>query len=333
MKVSVLGAGGGIGQPLSLLLKLNESVDELSLYDIYGGYGVASDLSHIDRRCKVQGYEKEEEMEECLENSDIVIICAGIGRSSSDISRDELFNKNCLIIRKLVNKIIEFSENSIVLVISNPVNSLVPIVCEMFKKRGIDKRNKIYGITTLDLIRSEVFLREILNGKGIYEYDNAIQESIRVIGGHSKESIVPIILNREIKSKLSAIEYERFVKRVQNGGDEVVEAKNGRGSATLSMAFAGHRFVCCLLARLSGTSGDGAGESAYVGLAQPVPGLLHVEYFSMPLEINARGECVGVDSGLLRTLDATERRLVETAVSRVRQNVAQGQNYVSGTHL
>jgi malate dehydrogenase len=39
-KVAVLGAAGGIGQPLSLLLKLNPRVSELALYDIRGGPGM-----------------------------------------------------------------------------------------------------------------------------------------------------------------------------------------------------------------------------------------------------------------------------------------------------
>ena len=47
-KVAVLGAGGGIGQPLSLLLKLDPHVTALSLYDIRGAPGVAADVSHID---------------------------------------------------------------------------------------------------------------------------------------------------------------------------------------------------------------------------------------------------------------------------------------------
>jgi hypothetical protein len=38
-KVAILGAGGGIGQPLSLLMKLNPRVTELALYDIRGGPG------------------------------------------------------------------------------------------------------------------------------------------------------------------------------------------------------------------------------------------------------------------------------------------------------
>jgi malate dehydrogenase len=46
-KVAVLGASGGIGQPLSMLLKLSQHIDELSCYDIVGTPGVAADLSHV----------------------------------------------------------------------------------------------------------------------------------------------------------------------------------------------------------------------------------------------------------------------------------------------
>jgi aspartate-semialdehyde dehydrogenase len=53
-KVAVLGAGGGIGQPLSLLLKMNKMVTELALYDIANVAGVAADLSHCNTPVKVR---------------------------------------------------------------------------------------------------------------------------------------------------------------------------------------------------------------------------------------------------------------------------------------
>jgi malate dehydrogenase len=53
-KVAVLGAGGGIGQPLSLLLKSDPLVTTLSLYDIRGAPGVAADVSHIDTGSEVR---------------------------------------------------------------------------------------------------------------------------------------------------------------------------------------------------------------------------------------------------------------------------------------
>jgi malate dehydrogenase len=51
--VAVLGAAGGIGQPLSLLLKNDPLVSELNIYDLVGTPGVAADLSHISTPAKV----------------------------------------------------------------------------------------------------------------------------------------------------------------------------------------------------------------------------------------------------------------------------------------
>ncbi|GMF80080.1 unnamed protein product [[Candida] boidinii] len=52
-KVTVCGAAGGIGQPLSLMLKLNPYIDELSLYDVVNVPGVGTDLGHIDTDTKI----------------------------------------------------------------------------------------------------------------------------------------------------------------------------------------------------------------------------------------------------------------------------------------
>ena len=56
MKVCVIGAAGGIGQPLSLLLKQSSQVSELSLYDVVNAPGVAVDLSHINTPAPVTGH-------------------------------------------------------------------------------------------------------------------------------------------------------------------------------------------------------------------------------------------------------------------------------------
>ena len=52
-KVALLGAAGGIGQPLALLLKMQPYVSELALYDIANTVGVAADLSHCNTTVKV----------------------------------------------------------------------------------------------------------------------------------------------------------------------------------------------------------------------------------------------------------------------------------------
>ena len=62
MKVTVLGAAGGIGQALALLLKTQLPANsELSLYDIAPVTpGVAVDLSHIPTAVEVKGFSGED---------------------------------------------------------------------------------------------------------------------------------------------------------------------------------------------------------------------------------------------------------------------------------
>lgn len=59
-KVAVLGAAGGIGQPMSLLLKTNPNITSLALYDVRGAPGVAADISHVNTHSEVKGYETNE---------------------------------------------------------------------------------------------------------------------------------------------------------------------------------------------------------------------------------------------------------------------------------
>lgn len=64
--MAVCGASGGIGQPLSLLLKQSPLVTELNLYDIVHTPGVAADLSHIDTAAKVQGFNGPDNLDKAL---------------------------------------------------------------------------------------------------------------------------------------------------------------------------------------------------------------------------------------------------------------------------
>ena len=137
-KVGVLGAGGGIGQPLSLLLKMSPYVSELTVYDIANTKGVAADLSHCNTPCHVSGYVGNEELGASLRDCDLVIIPAGVPRKPG-MTRDDLFNINAGIVRGLVSAIAEHCPNALINIISNPVNSTVPIAAEVGRNRGVDE--------------------------------------------------------------------------------------------------------------------------------------------------------------------------------------------------
>lgn len=241
-KVAVLGAGGGIGQPLSLLMKLNTKVTDLALYDLRGAPGVAADVSHVPTNSTVRGYDPEG-LEEALTGADVVVIPAGVPRKPG-MTRDDLFNTNASIVRDLAKATADYAPNAAVCVIANPVNSTVPIVAEVFKSKGVYNPKKLFGVTTLDVLRASRFVSEVAG-------TNPVHEKVTVVGGHSGITIVPL-LSQTSHNTLDAETRDALIHRIQFGGDEVVQAKNGAGSATLSMAQAGARFAGAVLNGLAG---------------------------------------------------------------------------------
>ena len=131
----MLGAAGGIGQPLSLLLKELPSISQLSLYDI-ANMGMATDLSHINTAPSVTAYCGEGQLEECLRGAQVVVIPAGVPRKPG-MTRDDLFNINASIVYKLTKACAQACPDAFLLLITNPVNSTVPIARETLIKHGV----------------------------------------------------------------------------------------------------------------------------------------------------------------------------------------------------
>lgn len=102
------------------------------------------------------------------------------------MTRDDLFKINAGIVRDLIKGVAEHCPDAYVLVISNPVNSTVPIAAEVLKAAGKFNPKKLFGVTTLDVVRAETFVQSITG-----ERDPA-KTVIPVIGGHSGETIVPL---------------------------------------------------------------------------------------------------------------------------------------------
>ena len=186
MKVAVLGAAGGIGQALALLLKLQlPAGSELSLYDIAPVTpGVAADVSHIPTAVKVEGFAGEDPTP-ALKGADVVLISAGVARKPG-MDRSDLFNINAGIVRNLIEKIAVTCPKACIGIITNPVNTTVAIAAEVLKKAGVYDKRKLFGVTTLDVLRSETFVSEL---KGLNAYSTAVP----VIGGHSAVTILHLL--------------------------------------------------------------------------------------------------------------------------------------------
>jgi len=267
MKVTILGAAGGIGQALSLLLKTQlPNGTELSLYDIAPVTpGVAADLSHIPTDVKVTGYSGEDPSP-ALVSADIVLISAGVARKPG-MDRSDLFNINAGIVKNLVSACADTCPKALIGIITNPVNTTVAIAAGILKQKGVYNPARLFGITTLDIIRSNTFVAEV---NGVSPED----VNVPVIGGHSGITILPLLSQSGFQ--FNADEAAAMTLRIQNAGTEVVEAKAGGGSATLSMGQAAAKFGLSLVRALNGEKGivectyvEGSGDKARF-FAQPV---------------------------------------------------------------
>merc|ERR1719456_746491 len=123
-------------------------------------------------------------------------------------------------------------------------------MCELWKKAGLDPC-KIVGISTLDVVRANKFVQEI----------TGMPANIPVIGGHAGKTILPLFSQDSAGASIPPHLVPDLDVRVQDAGTEVVKAKNGKGSATLSMAYSGARLAKAVLSGLAGVS---VTECAYV---------------------------------------------------------------------
>ncbi|KAI6683107.1 hypothetical protein NL676_029020 [Syzygium grande] len=242
-KVAILGAAGGIGQPLSLLIKMSPLVSVLHLYDIANVKGVAADLSHCNTPSQVLDFTGASDLPNSLKGVNVVVIPAGVPRKPG-MTRDDLFNINANIVKSLVEAVADNCPDAFIHIISNPVNSTMPIAAEVLKQKGVYDPKKLFGVTTLDVVRANTFVAQKKNLK-------LIDVDVPVVGGHAGITILPLLSKTRPSVSFTDAEVEELTVRIQNAGTEVVEA-TGAGSATLSMAYAAARFVESSLRALDG---------------------------------------------------------------------------------
>lgn len=288
MKVAVLGAAGGIGQALALLLKTQlPSGSELSLYDIAPVTpGVAVDLSHIPTAVKIKGFSGEDATP-ALHGADVVLISAGVARKPG-MDRSDLFNVNAGIVRNLIEQVAKTCPKACIGIITNPVNTTVAIAAEVLKSRRL---------------RQEQTVRR--DFAGYHPFQHLRGRAERQAAGRAERAGHRRPLWRDHPASAVADpgvsftdqEVADLTKRIQNAGTEVVEAKAGGGSATLSMGQAAARFGLSLVRALQG---EGVVECAYVeGDGK------YARFFAQPLVLGKNGVEERKDIG---TLSAFERK-------------------------
>jgi len=316
-KVCVCGGAGGIGQPLCLLMAMEPNIKELAIFDLNVAMvppdGVAADLGHIESKVKVTGYSLDVgyapkvHLKECLSGCSLVLVAAGMPRKPG-MTRDHLFNVNADIAKGIVEACAKFCPQAVVALIVNPINSIVPAMAELYKKAGLEP-TKIVGVTTLDCVRANKFVADVVGC-------HPSNVEVPVIGGHSGITIMPVFSQEPMAAKIEQSTLEALDKKTQDAGTDVVNRKNGKGSATLSMAYAAARLGKAVL---SGMSGKPMMECAYVK-----SDVTDLPYFASRVVFGRGGVSKALDIGSLN--DYEEMRLEEVMV-QLKSEIQTGLKY------
>ena len=209
MKITVVGAGA-VGASCAEYIAIKDFASEVVLLDIKEGYaeGKAMDLMQTASLnsfdTKITGTTNDYSK---TANSDICVITSGIPRKPG-MTREELIGINAGIVKTVSSNLIKHSENAIIIVVSNPMDTMTYLV---HKTTGIPK-NRIIGMGgALDSARFKFRLAEALDAP-ISDVDGM------VIGGHSDKGMVPLtrLATRNSVPVSEFISEERLEKVLQD---------------------------------------------------------------------------------------------------------------------
>lgn len=183
MKITVVGAGA-VGATCADNIARRQLAEELVILDIKEGFaeGKALDITQTSSLCgfdtRVKGVTNDYT---ATAGSDVVVITSGIPRKPG-MTREELIGTNAKIVETVCKNILEYSPNAIIVVISNPMDTMTYLA---LKSTGLPK-NRIIGMGgILDSARFKTYLQKELNCS-----QNDLQAT--VVGGHGDTTMIPL---------------------------------------------------------------------------------------------------------------------------------------------
>lgn len=252
MKVTVVGAGA-VGATCADNIARKELAQELVLLDIKEGFaeGKAQDMMQtaalLGFDTKISGSTNDYSK---TANSDVVVITSGLPRKPG-MTREELIGTNAGIVKGVCENILKFSPNAIIIVISNPMDTMTYLALQ---STGLPK-NRIIGMGgTLDSARFKYQLSTALDCSPADL--NAI-----VVGGHGDTTMIPLIKHATwnsipVTKFLDAAAQEKIVNDTMVGGATLTKllgtsawyAPGAAGAALVESIVRDEKklFTCCV---------------------------------------------------------------------------------------
>ncbi|WP_304232180.1 malate dehydrogenase [Jiulongibacter sediminis] len=270
MKVTVIGAGA-VGSTAADVIARREVADEVVLLDIKEGYaeGKAMDLMQTS---SLEGFDTtitgSTNDYEKTAKSDVIVVTSGIPRKPG-MTREELIGINAGIVRTVVTNALAVSPKAVIVIVSNPMDTMTYLTYQIAKEMGINKKRVIGMGGALDSSRFRYRLGEAM---GVSQNDI----SGMVIGGHGDTTMIPLTR----LATWNGIPVSRFVNA---DSLEEVKQKTMVGGATLT-----------------GLLGTSAWYAPGAAICQVVEAILRDEKKIIPSCVYLNGEygqkdiCIGV---------------------------------------
>ncbi|KAG7188593.1 hypothetical protein KM043_008223 [Ampulex compressa] len=277
-------------------------------------HGIALELNHIDTKCKVSTCSPSEEcLRRALQDAKVVLIVAGKAFEKKP-SQQELLEVNADVLSDLLSDVIKFSPRALVAIAMNPINSLIPLATEMYKRAGIYEYNRLFGVTALDCVRANTFAAEVIGIEPEFV-------TVPVIGGSCPKTRIPIFSQARPYNKLSQEESNRLTYAVRMSDEELSKVRKEKTMSSYAMAFATARF-CMSLCKALGHQ-KGIVECAYVRSCV-IP---EVTYFASALELGPDGiqKHLGIPP-----LNDYECKLLATAIPVLKSAIKDGETLALG---
>ncbi len=214
-KISVIGAGH-VGSTTALWLAMKE-LGDVVLLDVVQGTAEGKALDMMEAS-PMEGFDSRVQGTvdyEGTANSDLVIITAGLARKPG-MSRSDLIEKNKTIVKDVVTNVIKHSPNTILLVITNPLDVMV---YEAWEASGLAPERVIGMAGALDSARMRAFIA--------MELDVSVEDvQAMVLGGHADE-MVPLVrystvAGIPISTLISEDKINAIIERTRKAGGEIV---------------------------------------------------------------------------------------------------------------
>ncbi len=221
--VSIIGSGR-VGSACAVFLMV-KGICDIRLIDVVQGLpqGEALDISHAAAILGIDIDIRGSNDMKDIENSDIVIVTAGFARKPG-MTREELAIENAKIVKSICEKIREYTPDSIVIIVTNPVDIMTHLALNVLKS----PRERVIGFSgILDSGRYRYYISKKLN------ISTSCIEAY-VIGQHG-EKMIPVVSQTRvhgvpITKLLDRDAIEEICNRVIKAGEEIIKLKGWSAS-------------------------------------------------------------------------------------------------------